>query len=130
MTSQTGCRLFSVSLIQLEYFVAVAEVGHVGRAAQRLHISQPPLSRSLRSLEEELGVELFERTPKGMELLPTGKLFLEHARRILAAVDAARQTLLDWRNRDAPQVEPTGIVVAGERAITHDLNANRLIGDE
>jgi len=78
-----------VSLAQIQYFVAVAEEGHVGRAARRLHISQPPLSRQLRGLEEELGVQLFERTPRGMRLLSAGHAFLVHARSILAEVDAA-----------------------------------------
>lgn len=61
----------------------------MGRAAQRLHVSQPPLTRSIRSLEDELGTALFQRTPRGMRLLPAGATFLLHARRILGEVDAA-----------------------------------------
>jgi DNA-binding transcriptional LysR family regulator len=78
-----------VSLAQFKYFVAVADAGHVGRAARRLHISQPPLSRQIRSLEDELGTPLFERTPRGVRLLPEGEVFLAHARRVLAEVEAA-----------------------------------------
>jgi DNA-binding transcriptional LysR family regulator len=78
-----------MSLVQLQYFVAIAEEGSLGRAAERLHISQPPLTRQLRSLEDELGAPLFERTPKGVRLLPTGAAFLSHTRRILADLDAA-----------------------------------------
>lgn len=78
-----------MSLSQLRYFVAVAEEGHVGRAAARLHMSQPPLSRQIRALESEVGSPLFERSPRGMHLLPAGLTFLGHVRRILSDVDAA-----------------------------------------
>lgn len=83
-------RLARVSLAQIEYFVAVAEEGHLTRAAHRLHVSQPPLTRQIQKLEDELGAPLFLRTPRGMELLPAGSEFLTHARRILDAVESAR----------------------------------------
>ncbi len=86
-----------VSLAQIEYFVAVAEEGHMGRAAQRVHVSQPPLSRQIRALEDELGTPLFERTSRGMRLLPAGERFLEPARTILRAIEGARAIV-----RDAP----------------------------
>lgn len=78
-----------MSLAQIRYFIAVAEEQNVGRAARRLHVAQPPVSRQIRSLEAEIGAPLFTRTPRGMELLPAGETFLGHARKILEAVDAA-----------------------------------------
>ncbi|GMU02038.1 hypothetical protein KH5H1_61580 [Corallococcus caeni] len=85
--------LTRVSITHLQSFVAVAEEGHVGRAARRLHLTQPPLSRHILALEDELGTPLFERVPKGMRLLPTGEALLQHARRILEEVEVAARTV-------------------------------------
>ncbi|HEU0248908.1 MAG TPA: LysR family transcriptional regulator [Gaiellaceae bacterium] len=78
-----------VELRQLRYFVAVAEELHFGRAAERLHMSQSPLSRAIRELERELGLVLFVRTTRRVELTPAGSALLERARRALAEIDAA-----------------------------------------
>lgn len=78
-----------MELRHLRYFIAVAEERHIGRAASRLHISQPPLTRQIQKLEEELAVQLFIRTAKGMELTPAGELFLEEARKIRSTVKQA-----------------------------------------
>jgi len=82
----------------LKSFLAVAETGHVGRAALKLHLSQPPLSRHIQQLEESLGVKLFERTPSGMELTDAGALFVEEARNILdLSAQAHERTVLAGR---------------------------------
>ena len=78
-----------VELRQLRYFVAVAEELHFGRAAERLHMSQSPLSRAIRELERELGLVLFVRTTRRVELTSAGSALLERARRALAEIDAA-----------------------------------------
>lgn len=92
-----------MSLDQLEYFVAIAEEENIGRAARRLNISQPPLSRQLHALESELGTTLFQRTPRGVTLLPQGKVFLGHARQILSQVQAAKRALGAQAERPTPR---------------------------
>lgn len=80
-----------MELRHLRYFIAVAEERHIGRAATRLHISQPPLTRQIQQLEEELDVQLFTRTPRGMDLTPAGELLLEEARNIRSIVEQAAE---------------------------------------
>ncbi|MGJ3241849.1 MAG: LysR family transcriptional regulator [Opitutales bacterium] len=76
-------------LRQLRYFIAVAELENVSSAARRLHISQPPLSRQIQQLEDEIGVTLFERTGKSLKLTAAGKTLLEEARLVMRQVDHA-----------------------------------------
>ena len=70
-----------MTLKQLEYFLEIARMGSVSKAAQMLNISQPPLSMQLKALEDELGVPLFNRTKRGLEITPEGTLLQERAER-------------------------------------------------
>jgi DNA-binding transcriptional LysR family regulator len=81
------------SLARLSCFIAVAEELHFGRAAERLHMTQPPLSRQIQQLETELGVQLIDRTTRSVTLTPAGVAFLPDARRILQLAEGAALTV-------------------------------------
>jgi DNA-binding transcriptional LysR family regulator len=78
---------------QLRYFAAVAETGHMTRAAERLGLQQPPLSQQIKAIEAQVGVPLFVRHPKGMSLTDAGRQFQVEAQRMLQAFDAMEQRL-------------------------------------
>ncbi|MGP1677282.1 MAG: LysR family transcriptional regulator [Burkholderiales bacterium] len=79
-----------MELYQLRSFVAVAEAGHLTRAAEKLHVSQPAVSAQIKALEDELDLVLFERTPSGMELTFAGQRLLPEAHKVLAAAQVLR----------------------------------------
>src|SRR5512142_2451127 len=94
-----------MELRHLRYFVAVAEAENVSRAALKLHVSQPALSRQVRDLEDELGFALLERTAKSVRLTEAGRAFLVEARAVLHRVQDAVMT--------------TRAVATGERGELH-----------
>jgi DNA-binding transcriptional LysR family regulator len=105
----------AMDMRRLEYFVAVAEEGNVGRAARRLHMSQPPLSQRIRELETELGCALFERTAQGMRLTQAGAVLLTEARGLLAGVELATERV---RGAAGGPVLRVGVLGPGEAALS------------
>jgi DNA-binding transcriptional LysR family regulator len=103
---------YRMDLRQFRYFIAVAEEGHITRAAERLGIQQPPLSRQIRSMEKELGVQLLRRKARGVELTAAGEALLEETKAIIGQVDRAkekvRRTASGEQGRISIGVTPTG----------------------
>src|SRR5918994_7058132 len=95
----------------LRYFIAVAEEGHITRAAERLGMQQPPLSQQIKAMERELDVQLFLRKPRGVELTEAGRVLLEDARAMLAhldrALETARRTARGEQGRSCVGMTPT-----------------------
>lgn len=88
------CHADAMEIRHLRYFVVVAEELHFNRAAERLHMQQPPLSRQIRQLEKEIGAELFHRTTRSVKLTEAGHAFEVEARAILGMVDKSRSVAI------------------------------------
>src|SRR3954468_17923420 len=102
----------AIELRLLRYFAVVAEELHVGNAAARLFISQPALSQQIRALEEQVGVPLFTRHPRGVELTEAGVVLLSEAREVLARADRLEETVEELARGETDSVRigiPPGV---------------------
>ena len=106
-----------MELYQLRTFAAVAEEGHLTRAAERLHISQPAVSGQIKALEQELDARLFERSSRGVALTEAGRVFLVHAKVVLADAERARHAV-----RESASL-PSGEVALGLPTTVMDTDA-------
>lgn len=105
-----------MELRQLRYFIGVCEAGSLLKASTRLHVAQPALGQQITSLEDELGTRLFERSSRGMTLTESGRVFLEHAKVVLADAERARQAVRDSSALLSGEVVlglPTTVALAG-----------------
>jgi DNA-binding transcriptional LysR family regulator len=93
-----------MELRHLRFVVTLSEELHFGKAAARLNISQPPFSRQIRQLEDELGVQLFRRTRRQVEMTEAGHMFVAHARQILADTEEAKHLMLEARQSATTQL--------------------------
>jgi DNA-binding transcriptional LysR family regulator len=118
-----------MELRHLRYFVAVAEELNFSRAAERLHVSQPPLSQQVKQLEEEVAVQLLERNTRWVRLTSAGRLFLEHARLVLAQVDGAVLAARELGPRRVSQKVPTRLVTAARGFTVESTRPDEPQGD-
>jgi DNA-binding transcriptional LysR family regulator len=116
-----------MELRHLRYFVAVAEELHFRRAAERLHVAQPAVSEQIRKLEQELGVQLFDRTPRKVRLTPAGVAMLEEARYVLRHADIARRAARSAHDHAVMLLRvgylPDSLPAAVPRALRHITRA-------
>lgn len=122
MTPGERRTLDDVETRELRYFVTVAEESHVGRAAERLGMAQPPLSRAIAQLERRLGADLFVRTPRGVTLTNAGETLLREGRAALAAVEAAERRT----RRTAQAADRASLVLTAKAGASSELMAKLL----
>ena len=116
-----------MDLRQLRYFLAVAEAGSFTAAARQLHVSQPALGYQVKQLEERYGAPLLERHSRGIRTTKAGAVLAEHARKIMAEVEAAEAALGKMRTAQAPVIS-LGVTPTPGRAIAPDLVAASALG--
>src|SRR5262245_42262680 len=90
-----------IDLRDLRYFEVIAELGHLGRAADQLHLTQPALTRCISRLEQMFGTELFERVGRGIRLTSAGEALLTRARRLHVAADETAREMVDFARGDS-----------------------------
>ena len=105
---------------QLRYFVALAEQLHFGRAAAALHISQPPLSRAIQGLEQQLGARLFARSRRKVELTAEGARFYDEAKRLLGQLERAAREVGAMASGESGRLRP-GFVSLADYAVLPGL---------
>jgi DNA-binding transcriptional LysR family regulator len=110
----------TITLNQFRYFCLLAETGHFGRAAARLNMSQPPLSRQIAALEHDLGAALFERTPKGVTLTTAGRQLLVDATQVLRLVAQAERNAASTARGEAGQLT-MGFTMAAAYSVVPSL---------
>lgn len=106
-----------MELLHLKYFQTVAKTEHMTKAAKQLNIVQPALSRTITSLEKELGIELFDRYGKGIKLNCNGKIFLETVDETLSILENGRKKLLDLNNQSESEIKL--LVSAGSNTLSN-----------
>ena len=111
----------TLEIRELRYFVAVAEELHFGRAAERLGMAQPPLSRAIQQLERRLGVSLLERDRRGVSLTGAGKVLLDEGRAALDATTAASRRTRRAGGADGPGGPRNRLVLAVKAGASHEL---------
>ncbi|HEY1790423.1 MAG TPA: LysR substrate-binding domain-containing protein [Verrucomicrobiae bacterium] len=114
-----------MELRHLRYFVAVAEELNIRRAAVRLHISQPPLTRQIRDLEDEIGVKLFERSKIGVLLTDAGRVFLAEARQIVSHSERAARLARGTRNGETSHLNIAVPPMALDRVLSRVMRQFR-----
>lgn len=114
-----------MELRHLRYFVAVAEELHFGRAAARLHVSQPPLSQQIRRLEDELGVRLFDRTTQEVRLTEAGRAFLPEARATLTQAEHAIRAARAAAREEVERIEVAFLVTLDHNTVARILERFR-----